>query len=228
MLARWATQIEFFPMTNSRHQLDTQQIRQVMDVLLGSGRLVSVAPLIATTQRRLAGAVIAQKSQNFDPRNYTADADRCAAAGSARRIARQRPDRPATTNVPCDLTKRRQGVNHTGGQVDFGADDNHYLAPCDNRGRGRVFCKVAYVAYGKEARGRTPKVNDQKHGRDRDACFSRVEQEQADATRQALKAPSCFLTRRQRTDFVCRHDPYDIGPDRVSTFSSLELPSNRL
>src|ERR1700732_1495662 len=28
MLARWATQIEFFPMANSRHQLDPQQIRQ--------------------------------------------------------------------------------------------------------------------------------------------------------------------------------------------------------
>jgi hypothetical protein len=28
MLARWATQIQFFPMTNSRHQLDPQQIRQ--------------------------------------------------------------------------------------------------------------------------------------------------------------------------------------------------------
>ena len=28
MLARWATQIQFFPMANSRHQLDPQQIRQ--------------------------------------------------------------------------------------------------------------------------------------------------------------------------------------------------------
>src|SRR4029077_6898791 len=61
MLARWATQIQFFPMTNSRHQLDPQQIRQTKNgcpLTLGVG-VEGIGPDI--------GFILLEKIQDVPP-----------------------------------------------------------------------------------------------------------------------------------------------------------------
>ncbi len=129
--------------------------------------------------------------------------------------------------------ERREGVDHADRQVELADDQNHDLAGGDDRrGRGEVD-QVADIVGGQELIGGRLKIDDQQESSDDDAHLAPAQEKMSHAlpetaTRRRL-ARDARAGRVAIRGWISPHGtspPHAaIGPVRLSTFSSDELPS---